>query len=318
MNRPLFVIVMVAGIAVRAAAQDPPTATERANLATAYQQADVAKIAAVTVQSRLTTGAPYSAEAVTESTQALPDGNRIATKTVTRLYRDGEGRTRREQIHAETGAVQTISISDPVAGSTYTLDPVNRIATRNSVMVTAPVGFAGGGGDRGGRGGVVAPRPAEASGQIEAVAADAEKLRRALEAKETASAGALTLPRQTAPLIPAGVGGGGRGRGGAANSETTREDLGQQTVEGVPATGSRTTTVIPAGAIGNLQPIKIVSEQWMSPDLKVLVLTKHSDPRTGETIYRLSSIVRAEPDRSLFVVPPDYTVKETLLRRQPQ
>jgi len=38
-------------------------------------------------------------------------------------------------------------------------------------------------------------------------------------------------------------------------------------------------------------------------------MTRHSDPRSGETIYRLANIVRAEPDRSLFVVPPDYTVK---------
>ena len=52
--------------------------------------------------------------------------------------------------------------------------------------------------------------------------------------------------------------------------KTTREDLGQQTIEGVSATGTRTTTEIPAGAIGNEQPIKIVSEQWFSPELQVL------------------------------------------------
>ena len=98
------------------------------------------------------------------------------------------------------------------------------------------------------------------------------------------------------------------------DSETTSEDLGQQVIEGVLATGQRTTTVIPAGAIGNVQPIKVVSEQWTSPDLKVLVLTKHSDPRNGDTTYRLSNIVRAEPDRSLFAVPPDYTVKERSVR----
>jgi hypothetical protein len=92
------------------------------------------------------------------------------------------------------------------------------------------------------------------------------------------------------------------------------ENLGQQTVEGVPATGSRSTTTIPAGAIGNLQPIKIVAEQWVSTDLQVLVMTKHSDPRSGETTYRLQSIVRAEPDRSLFTVPADYTMKESGIR----
>ena len=84
------------------------------------------------------------------------------------------------------------------------------------------------------------------------------------------------------------------------------------------ANGTRSTTVIPAGAVGNEQPITILSEQWFSPDLEMLVLTKHSDPRVGETTYRLTNIARAEPDRSLFQVPADYTLKDRqpLLRRQ--
>ena len=101
----------------------------------------------------------------------------------------------------------------------------------------------------------------------------------------------------------------------AAAGETVREELGTQTVEGVAATGTRTTTTIAAGAIGNLQPIKVVSEQWFSTDLQVLVLTKHSDPRSGDTTYRLVNIVRAEPDRSLFTVPPDYTIKGSGIRQ---
>ena len=58
------------------------------------------------------------------------------------------------------------------------------------------------------------------------------------------------------------------------------------------AQGTKTTTVIPAGALGNEQPITIMSEQWFSPDLQVLVMTRHSDPRTGETTYRLANVVR--------------------------
>jgi hypothetical protein len=40
--------------------------------------------------------------------------------------------------------------------------------------------------------------------------------------------------------------------------------------------------------------------------LRVLVLTRHNDPRSGESTYRLVNIVRAEPDASLFQVPSDY------------
>ena len=73
-----------------------------------------------------------------------------------------------------------------------------------------------------------------------------------------------------------------------------------------------------AGAIGNEQPIVTTSEQWFSPDLGILVLTKHNDPRLGETIYRLANVSRNEPDRSLFQVPSDYTVKEPVTRRPQQ
>src|SRR5258708_19798852 len=42
-------------------------------------------------------GAPYSAQAVTETTQTLADGNRIVQKNTATLYRDSEGRERRDQ-----------------------------------------------------------------------------------------------------------------------------------------------------------------------------------------------------------------------------
>jgi hypothetical protein len=67
---------------------------------------------------------------------------------------------------------------------------------------------------------------------------------------------------------------------------------------------------IPAGQIGNERPIEIVLETWYSPDLQVTVLGKQSDPRFGETVYRLAGIMRAEPDEYLFKVPSDYTVKD--------
>ena len=82
------------------------------------------------------------------------------------------------------------------------------------------------------------------------------------------------------------------------------------TIEGVQAEGTRTTTTIPAGQIGNDQPIQIVSERWYSPELKVTVLTTNSDPRMGETTYALKNISRTEPAQSLFTVPPDYSVKD--------
>jgi hypothetical protein len=94
------------------------------------------------------------------------------------------------------------------------------------------------------------------------------------------------------------------------NANEVKEQLGKQTIEGVEAEGTRTTVTIPAGEIGNERPIEIVSERWYSPELQLVVMTRHSDPRFGETTYKLTNINRAEPAKSLFEVPSDYTVKE--------
>jgi hypothetical protein len=86
--------------------------------------------------------------------------------------------------------------------------------------------------------------------------------------------------------------------------------LGRQTIEGVPADGTRTTMTIAAGQMGNEQPIQIVTERWYSPDLQMEVLSKRTDPRMGETVTRLANISRAEPPSSLFDLPADYKVSD--------
>jgi hypothetical protein len=88
------------------------------------------------------------------------------------------------------------------------------------------------------------------------------------------------------------------------------ENLGKQTFDGVEAEGTRTTITIPAGSIGNEQPIEILSERWYAASLQTVVLRKRSDPRFGDTTFRLQNISVAEPDHSLFLVPSDYAVKE--------
>jgi hypothetical protein len=108
------------------------------------------------------------------------------------------------------------------------------------------------------------------------------------------------------------------GRAGSESRENARasrwqaaaktEDLGTQVVQGVSAQGKRVTRAIPAGEEGNEKEIDIVSETWYSPDLQVVVMSKNSDPRFGESVYQLNSISRTEPDPALFAVPSDYAV----------
>ena len=43
--------------------------------------------------------------------------------------------------------------------------------------------------------------------------------------------------------------------------------------------------------------------------MQLVVMTRFSDPRMGETTYKLTNINRTEPAKSLFEVPADYTIK---------
>lgn len=214
-------------------------------------------------ETKLTKGAPYSAVAVSETVQTLGDGNRIRQTTSTTIYRDSTGRTRRE-VTLKDGSTQSIAITDPATGVSYTLNPRNRTATKSEF------------------GGMV--RKVEVVRDTEKMKAELER-RQVMELQAVASA---NLPNKKQALT---------------------ESLGRQTIEGVEAEGTRTTLTIPAGQIGNDLPINVVSEQWYSPELQLLIMTKHNDPRSGETTYRLTNINRSEPDRSLFEVPGDYTIR---------
>jgi TonB family protein len=358
--------------------------------------------------SKVVKGAPYSAEAVNESVQTLADGNRITRTSKASLYRDSEGRTRRDQTLNHIGPwatadepPQTIFINDPVSGAHYVLNPRNRTAQKMSntfvfrrsadgdvmtptpgaartefrviqngnadVSVTssaAPLKAA----DAGLSGKAIKkvqptyPPVAKAAGAqgpvsvqivigetgdvesakavaghplLQAAAVTAAKEWRftptklsgnpvkvsgtisfvfALPKGEDAPASGVTMMRTPAP-------------GHAADGDSlpvkismpkpVTESLGKQSIEGVEAEGTRTTITFPAGAMGNERPINVVSERWYSPELQIVVMTKHSDPRFGETSYRLTNINRSEPASNLFEVPSDYTLKtETSYPRQ--
>jgi hypothetical protein len=200
--------------------------------------------------------APFSAQAVTEFTQTLGDGNRIERRYESSVARDSRGRTRREEeialigpLAAANGATpRLVTILDPDSEASYTLDDDLRVAYRSRRAGTKKL-------------------------------VELDKLEKELN-KVTAAQNA-----------------------GA-------QDLGTRMIEGVRAQGTRTTTTIAAGAIGNLQPINIVSERWFSPELQMAVLVTRRDPRNGDTTYRLTNILRGEQPDALFTVPSSYEVKD--------
>lgn len=196
--------------------------------------------------SKVVKGAPYSATAVTENLQLLADGTRISHKTTATIYRDSEGRTRREQ---------TLNIAGPFAVSG---EPPQMIFINDAVA----------------------------------------NVRYLLDAR---SHTARKMPSSTnAPPFGAPF----------SKEQPKQESLGKQTIEGIEAEGTRMTLTIPAGQIGNDRPIEIVSERWESTELNLVLLSKHKDPRWGETIYRLTNINRSEPAKSLFEVPSGYSTVE--------
>jgi hypothetical protein len=251
-------------------------------------------------------GAPYSAQAVTETTHTLADGNRIVRRNTANVYRDSEGRTRRDQTIGAIGpfATQgeppmTFFIQDPVAGVHYILDPRTKTARKLPAMhmtferSPAPERFKQG-------------SSVGQSGQTQ--------VRTQVRTEESADSAPRRRTRQSGfafRTAPPPMGGAPDVTFYSHDGEEPKvEQLGKQAVEGVEAEGQRVTMTIPAGAIGNERAIEIVSERWFSPELQTFVMTRHSDPRFGETVYRLTNISRTEQARTLFEVPSDYAVRE--------
>jgi hypothetical protein len=241
-------------------------------------------------------GVPYSAEAVTETTKIRADGNRVTAQSSSRIYRDSEGRERREEalnpvtgLSATPDRNPTVYISDPVAGATYVLNVLGHSAIRMPKPFAPPPPLENPAGGFAptivfeptpGPGGVVGPQIIITPGNhIE-----------------------ITGPNGPSGPLP-------------TMSPTRIEHLEPRMIEGFRAEGTRTIETVPIGRADNDQPavatnMEIVSETWVSPDLKVELMTRHSDPRTGETAYRLTNISRAEPARSLFEIPSDYSISD--------
>lgn len=94
------------------------------------------------------------------------------------------------------------------------------------------------------------------------------------------------------------------------SSIITTQDLGKKTIAGLPATGTRTTTAIHAGAIGNTRDIVITHEVWISTDLQITISESDDSPVSGTRTAEITSITRTAPPPTLFQLPPDYTIKE--------
>jgi hypothetical protein len=222
------------------------------------------------------TGAPYYAEQEQEHNQTLADGTHIAQKQpVVKLWRDSQGRTRTERplsMGPQTG---------PNAAPPLTVIEINDPVEGVRYVLDAPNKIAHRMKAAAPPGLGLPPPPPPPSGTV-----------------------AVQTRMPNGQPVPAFR------QGDANGPQFTNEDLGTQAIEGVTAQGRRSTTTYPIGAFGNDRPIVTTNETWTSQELRMTVLSKNSDPRSGENTTRLTHISRAEPEPGLFQPPPDYKIEE--------
>jgi hypothetical protein len=293
MKRTYVMTAALPLLALAAAAQDDHSAVFEKHLIEAAQ----VKVMSLQggVMGKPIKGAPYSAVEVNETTQMLADGTRIHNESQTQVFRDSEGRIRRE-------TPNEITIWDPVANASYVLNPKTQTARKlpmgNFIFTTNGRSPAGGevmtyslrtGGPEGGK---LPPLPDEAR---------LRELKTTIEAEVKATAGARAGIAVAGPNVEV------RQKVSTWQKGKT-ESIGNRMIEGVNAEGTRTTSTIESGAIGNDRAIQTVSERWFSQELGTLILSRHNDPRTGEETFKLVNVSRSEPAAYLFQIPAGYQV----------
>lgn len=222
--------------------------------------------------------AAFSAESVTEHIQTLADGNRFTRKSVAHIYRDAAGRTRREHEMTRRGS---ISANGEVPRLLVINDPVGRV---NYVIETQT--------------GTVRKTQLPPPQVMEAFS----------KARGDNAPFSVLMPTSAAHRRMSET------EDAQPPARPVKEKLPAQVIEGVLAEGTRTTLTIPAGEFDNEQPLTISHEEWYAPELQMIVLMKHNDPRFGETLFRLTNINRSEPAAELFQLPPGYRVIDSRQR----
>jgi hypothetical protein len=275
-------------------------------------------------------GKPIYAEFVTEHHQNFTDGNRISHSTSSSIYRDALGRIRRDSqlsvpgLPAGFSAATFITIVDHQLGYSYVLDPQEMVAHRYELNGAGPSYMARlqawGKGDallsaaqqKAAESGTspAAPAATESRWRLHPFAAhrsrgpsDAAAASQSFAANQLGSGylsedtgfGSAPTMRIDQPFL-------------AAPNPVRTENLGEQTLLGFRVIGTRVITTLPAGQIGNDRPIDIVSEQWFSPELELVMRSLHRDPWAGEFTTTVTKVSRGDQPSALFEVPAPYRI----------
>ncbi|MFN0139456.1 MAG: hypothetical protein ACKVQW_05140 [Pyrinomonadaceae bacterium] len=203
---------------------------------------------------KLIAGQPFSADVVIEDTRRLYDGSTVTKQRRGAIYRDGQGRTRREQPLEPVGGFNIVGSDNKPLSLVFINDFVAKTQTflnlNNKVARTSGLGPQA--------------NPFE-NNQPE---------------------------------------------------DAKTESLGTRTIEGVRVEGTKTTFEIPVGRLGNDKPIAVITESWFSPELGVIVMSRHVDPLAGEHVFKLVNLKRGEPSAELFNIPAGFRVENSEPRKE--
>lgn len=240
--------------------------------------------------------APFTADESGETVRILPDGNRVVENWTGKVARNSLGRMRRDITSGKVGegATRPFIVGTTAGGLTPSVVALgagegNRVSV---AKIEAETAVAAAGGHA-----VIVTSGGEAPVATTVTRADTLERQVVVEKLNAARAGELAA---RAAVEADGV----RVVRPQALDDTKyqvrKESLGTREFGGVQAEGTRVITTIAAGAIGNDRDIEVTVETWFAKDLGVVVYSKRTDPRIGETTYQMTNIVRAEPDASLF------------------
>jgi hypothetical protein len=213
--------------------------------------------------------APFSAQVISEYDHVLAKGNRIHRETHGRIFRDSHGRVRTE---TQVAGLSGVGSLDHI----MIRDPVlNEIIHLDARTRTASIHQLG--------------DPPATPAETSHANVPGKSGKALLSTPQTSATIAVAAPHPE------------------SGSNAATESLGVRMIEGLIASGTRTTR-----SLENAQGDRIiaVNEVWYSRDLQMIILSTSEDGQSGRTVMRLTNIVRGAPSEKLFQVPPDYTVKD--------
>lgn len=296
--------------------------------------------------------APYTGEIINERIQTLADGNQLVKKSSNRVYRDSQGATRQEILDS-SGQLKTVHIRD-AEGTRFVLTPSRKSALKIASpknLIHAKTGLLSGKSGKDSDATLVIKRSEKGETVVNSteniivkrVDGDGKEKREEIRVQVgprnfafsgnegMAALGKLGELGELSHLSELATMGDAFNAAGDAFSmawrhgepsfvrmdksyERTTTSLGSKSFDGVIAEGKMVSYTIPTGKVGNAKPITVSSETWYSQDLQITVYSKHSDPRSGEVIYRVANLKRGEQSTDLFRVPADFEVTDPMAK----